>query len=145
MNRASTRRARSDLAAVPVRVEEPTIDRDFAANTRTRLDDNPWVDHAPRCLHGADLVFADLIAVLPWRQREVTMYDRRVLEPRLTAWWSTATPGAEALPVLADARAALTHRYARPFDSAESGLGRPAPVDHVPPQPGGSGGARLNG
>ncbi|MGZ4769879.1 MAG: alpha-ketoglutarate-dependent dioxygenase AlkB [Ilumatobacteraceae bacterium] len=97
--------------------EEPSIDVDFSRVTRTWLDDHSWIDHAPRWLHGADRVFAELIAVLSWRQREVTMYDRRLPEPRLTAWWSTASPDAEVLPVLAEARAAFTRHYARPFDS----------------------------
>ncbi len=97
--------------------ESPCVDADFGAVSRTWLDDRSWVDYAPRWLRGADLVFAELIAVLPWRQREVTMYDRRLPEPRLTAWWSTASSDAEVLPVLAEARRVLTDHYARPFDS----------------------------
>jgi alkylated DNA repair dioxygenase AlkB len=97
--------------------EEPSIDAGFAAVTRTWLDDESWVEYAPRWMHGADRVFAELIAVLPWRQREVTMYDRRLPEPRLTAWWSTSAGEPEVLPVLAEAREVLTSHYARPFDS----------------------------
>jgi alkylated DNA repair dioxygenase AlkB len=97
--------------------DEPSVDAEFATITRTWLDEHSWIDHAPRWLHGADLVFAELIAQLPWRQREVTMYHRRLPEPRLTAWWTTASPDAEVLPVLADARAVFTRRYSRPFDS----------------------------
>jgi alkylated DNA repair dioxygenase AlkB len=97
--------------------EEPSIDTDFSTVTRTWLDQHSWVDHAPRWMHGADRVFAELIALLPWNQREVTMYDRRLPEPRLTAWWNTASPEVEVLPVLAAARATLTQHYTRPFDS----------------------------
>jgi alkylated DNA repair dioxygenase AlkB len=97
--------------------EEPTVDAAYGGISRTWLDDTSWVDHVPRWLSGADLVFAELVAKLPWRQREVTMYDRRVAEPRLTAWWGLTGSEAEPLPVLADARAALTLHYARPFDS----------------------------
>jgi alkylated DNA repair dioxygenase AlkB len=97
--------------------EEPRVDGEFSAVTRTWLDEDSWVDYSPRWLHGADRIFAELVATLPWRQREVTMYDRRLPEPRLTAWWSTASSVSEALPVLAEARAALTAYYARPFDS----------------------------
>jgi alkylated DNA repair dioxygenase AlkB len=96
---------------------EPSIDTDFSTVTRTWLDQHSWVDHAPRWLKGADRVFAELIALLPWKQREVTMYDRRLPEPRLTAWWNTVSPEAEVLPVLAEARTTLTQHYARPFDS----------------------------
>jgi alkylated DNA repair dioxygenase AlkB len=37
-------------------------------------------------------------------------------EPRLTAWWRVGD-GPEPLPILADARRLLTHRYDAPFDS----------------------------
>ena len=97
--------------------EEPTIDRTFSTVTRTWLDDDSWIDYAPQWLHGADRIFGELIAVLPWQQREVTMYDRRLPEPRLTAWWDVASPHVEAQPVLGEARAALSDHYARPFDS----------------------------
>jgi alkylated DNA repair dioxygenase AlkB len=97
--------------------EEPAVDTAFASVRRTWLDDNSWVDHAPSWLYGADRVFAELIAVLPWARREVTMYQRRLPEPRLTAWWNTLSPEPEVLPVLAHARAVLTQHYARPFDS----------------------------
>jgi alkylated DNA repair dioxygenase AlkB len=97
--------------------EEPSIDSTFATVARTWLDDDSWIDHAPHWLHGADRIFGELIAALPWQQREVTMYDRRLPEPRLTAWWNTSSPDVEVLPVLADARVALTAHYSRPFDS----------------------------
>ena len=97
--------------------EEPSIDREFASVTRTWLDEESWIDYAPRWLHGADLIFAELVAALPWKQREVTMYNRRLPEPRLTSWWNTSSPDAEVAPVLAEARADLTNHYARPFDS----------------------------
>jgi alkylated DNA repair dioxygenase AlkB len=97
--------------------EEPTVDAGFSGLTRTWLDDTSWVDHVPRWLSGADLVFAELVAKLPWRQREVTMYQRRLPEPRLTAWWSPTSGEPEPLPVLDDARVALARHYSRPFDS----------------------------
>src|SRR4051794_5120611 len=97
--------------------EEPSVGHDFAEVTRTWLDDTSWIDHAPRWLHGADRVFSELVAVLPWKQREVTMYDRRLPEPRLTAGWNATCPEPEPLPVLAAARRAFTEHYRRPFDS----------------------------
>lgn len=97
--------------------EEPSIDVTFAGVTRTWLDDGSWIDYSPQWLHGADRIFGELIAVLPWQQREVTMYDRRLPEPRLTAWWDTAASDTEVLPILTEARAALAAHYARPFDS----------------------------
>ena len=97
--------------------EEPAVDHSFAGVTRTWLDPTSWVDHAPGWLGGADLVFAELVAKLTWNQREVTMYDRRIPEPRLTAWWGPNTGSSEPLPVLEAARMALTRHYSRPFDS----------------------------
>jgi hypothetical protein len=37
------------------------------------------------------------------------MYDRRLPEPRLTAWWDTASAAIEGLPILTVARTALSH------------------------------------
>ncbi len=96
--------------------EEPSIDASFQQVTRTWLDDESWVDHAPRWLGGSDLVVAELVSKLPWRQREVVMYERVLPEPRLTAWWDVHD-GGEPLPVLEQARLELSRRYARPFDS----------------------------
>jgi alkylated DNA repair dioxygenase AlkB len=96
--------------------EEPSVDVSFPGATRTWLDPDSWVEHVPRWLHGADLVFAELVARLPWQQREVVMYERKLPEPRLTAWWSSNEPEAP-LPVLHVAMDALALRYSRPFDS----------------------------
>jgi alkylated DNA repair dioxygenase AlkB len=97
--------------------DEPSLDRSFATLVRTWLDDESWVDHAPGWLAGADAVLLALTDELPWRQREVTMYHRRLPEPRLTSWWSSAASPAEPLPVLGAARQLLSERYAKPFDS----------------------------
>ena len=98
--------------------EEPSIDRDFASVdphvARRRIVDRL----RPRWLHGADRIFAELVAALPWQQREVTMYDRRLPEPRLTAWWNTVVARSEAAAgARRGPRGALTSHYARPFDS----------------------------
>lgn len=97
--------------------DDPSCDPTFAGLQRTWLDEQSWVDHLPGWMRGADLVFGELVARLRWRQREVTMYDRRLPEPRLTSWWSTSARRPEPLPVLSEARAALTRRYLKPFDS----------------------------
>ncbi|MEZ5251924.1 MAG: hypothetical protein R2713_22780 [Ilumatobacteraceae bacterium] len=68
-------------------------------------------------MQGSDLLFGELVARLRWAQREVVMYDQLMLEPRLTAWWTTGSRSAEPAAVLAGARDALTHRYDKPFDS----------------------------
>jgi len=105
-------------------VEQPSFDRSFAAVTRTLLDHDSWVDFSPAWLRGADEVFESLVHALPWRQREVTMWERRVAEPRLTWWWDGSDGSAEPLPILGDIRWALSQRYARPFDTIGCNLYR---------------------
>ena len=98
-------------------LDDPSCDPNFAGATRTWLDQTSWIELVPRWMRGPDLVFGELVARLQWNQREVVMYDRLLPEPRLTSWWSTMSPFDEPLPVLRDARAALTTRFQRPFDS----------------------------
>jgi alkylated DNA repair dioxygenase AlkB len=98
-------------------LDDPSCDARFEGLTRTWLDQDSWVDLIPRWMRGADLVFGELVARLHWGQREVVMYDRLLPEPRLTAWWSTASHCDEPLPVLGEGREALSRYYHRPFDS----------------------------
>lgn len=96
---------------------EPSIDEGYPTIERRLLDDDSWIDHAPGWLAGADRVFETLITGLPWRQRDVVMYDRALAEPRLTWWWSAADEAAEPFPVLAEVRSALSERYEIGLDS----------------------------
>jgi alkylated DNA repair dioxygenase AlkB len=76
---------------------------------RESLDARSWVDHAARWLGDADQLFSDLVALLPWRQREVVMWERFLPEPRLTWWWQD---GGSAPPErLDEIRATLSERY----------------------------------
>jgi alkylated DNA repair dioxygenase AlkB len=92
------------------------VDRSFAELRRRQLDPRCWIDFAPDWLSGADDTFSALVDVLSWQQRTVTMYERRLSEPRLTSWWS-GPAGSEPLPVLGDARRALSSRYGVQFDT----------------------------
>jgi alkylated DNA repair dioxygenase AlkB len=94
----------------------PAVDAEFGGMVRLALDDHSWVDHLPGWLRGDETVFDDLRAVLSWGQRRVTMYDQRLLEPRLTAWWVPGD-GPEPLPILAEVRVLLSRRYGEAFDS----------------------------
>jgi alkylated DNA repair dioxygenase AlkB len=96
--------------------EEPAVDDTFAGLRRIDLDGTSWLDHVPGWLSGEQGVFDHLVDALDWRQRTVTMWERRLPEPRLTAWW-TPDQGAEVLPMLAAARQVLSTRYAEAFDS----------------------------
>lgn len=94
------------------------FDATFAEASRFALDGTTWVEHVPGWLRGADQVFDELRAILPFRQRTgVRMYDRVVAEPRLTAWWCLERGQPEPLPLLREIRLLLAERYAEPFDS----------------------------
>ncbi|MFN8021161.1 MAG: alpha-ketoglutarate-dependent dioxygenase AlkB [Acidimicrobiales bacterium] len=98
-------------------IDDPYVDTSLDGIRRTQLDETSWVDLLPRWMQGSDLLFGELVARLRWAQREVVMYDQMVLEPRLTAWWTTGSRSAEPAPVLGVARQALTEHYLKPFDS----------------------------
>ncbi|MEU7025848.1 alpha-ketoglutarate-dependent dioxygenase AlkB [Streptomyces sp. NPDC046275] len=87
---------------------------------RTVLGAGAWVDHLPGWLHGADALFEELAATVPWQAEERRMYENVVAVPRLLAHYREGAP----LPHLALARArdALGAHYARelgePFATA---------------------------
>src|SRR5215218_8206402 len=96
--------------------DEPSVDETFRGLQRIELDERSWLDHLPGWLTGEQAVFDHLVATLPWRQRTVTMWERRLPEPRLTSWW-TPDQGPEPMPILAAIRGVLSRRYAASFDS----------------------------
>ena len=97
---------------------DPEADLHFVAVERVDLDETCWVDHAAGWLRGSDRVFDELLDRLEFGQRTgVPMYDSLVDEPRLSSWWNVGDGTPEPLPILAEARRALSGRYQRPFDS----------------------------
>ncbi len=96
--------------------EQPAIDATFGGLRRIELDGSSWLDHLPAWLAGEQVVFDELVERLDWHQRTVTMWERRLPEPRLTSWW-TPDDGPELMPVLAEMRRVLSVRYAEAFDS----------------------------
>ena len=93
---------------------EPTADVSYADLRRIELDERSWVDYAPGWLRGSDALFAELVETGHWQQREVHMYDRKLLEPRLTAGWSTDV--GEVPAALGAIAQTLSERYAVDFD-----------------------------
>jgi alkylated DNA repair dioxygenase AlkB len=87
---------------------------------RTVLGLGAWVDVLPGWLGGADGLFEELAAAVPWRAERRKMYDHVVDVPRLLAFYGAddALPH----PVLAEARDALSAYYAEelgePFTTA---------------------------
>src|SRR5215468_4424301 len=55
---------------------------------RISLAFGAWLDHDPVWLppEEADAVLAALRDDLPWEQREIVLFGRRILQPRLIAW-----------------------------------------------------------
>ena len=104
--------------------EEPEIDASFHTLRRIQLDDESWVDHAPGWASGTERLFEELLAGTKWEQRSRHMYDKRVLEPRLTAHWNAASGEPLNPPVLEYMRTALSAHYEREFDSAGFNLYR---------------------
>ncbi|MEU5220450.1 alpha-ketoglutarate-dependent dioxygenase AlkB [Streptomyces sp. NPDC020807] len=87
---------------------------------RTELGRGAWVDHLPGWFLGADALFEELVAEVPWHAEERKMYDHVVAVPRLLAYYREGAPLPH--PALVAAREALDRHYApelgEPFVSA---------------------------
>ncbi|MFE2061209.1 alpha-ketoglutarate-dependent dioxygenase AlkB [Streptomyces sp. NPDC059467] len=87
---------------------------------RTELGSGAWIDVLPGWLSGADALFEELAADVPWHAERRQMYDNVVDVPRLLAFYGAADPLPH--PVLTEARTALTRHYAdelgEPFTTA---------------------------
>ncbi|MEV7326237.1 alpha-ketoglutarate-dependent dioxygenase AlkB [Streptomyces sp. NPDC093970] len=87
---------------------------------RTELGSGAWIDVLPGWLSGADTLFEQLAADVPWHAERRTMYDSVVDVPRLLAFYGADDPLPQ--PVLTEAREALTRHYAgelrEPFTTA---------------------------
>ena len=92
------------------------LDCEYGGRRRIQLDEQSWVDYCPGWLSGSDLVFDDLAGEARWQQRERWMYDRKVLDPRLTAGWSTDAADDDVPPVLREMAEVLSLRYGVGFD-----------------------------
>jgi alkylated DNA repair dioxygenase AlkB len=85
----------------------------FGGARRAALAGGAWVEHVPSWLAVSDDLCARLIGGLPWSSNTVTMYDRIVVEPRLTDFRVHAH--LEHLAELEDVSRALSRRYGRPL------------------------------
>ncbi|MEV6054538.1 alpha-ketoglutarate-dependent dioxygenase AlkB [Streptomyces sp. NPDC052107] len=87
---------------------------------RTELGAGAWIDVLPGWLSGADALFEELVADVPWRAERRKMYDNVVTVPRLLAFYKAHAPLPH--PVLDEARDALSQHYAEelgePFTTA---------------------------
>jgi alkylated DNA repair dioxygenase AlkB len=103
---------------------ETTVDESFASLERVQLDPESWVEYAPGWVAGADELFAELLGSVDWGQRTRHMFDKRVIEPRLTASWRAAGGRPLDPPVLERMRVLLSERYGVDLDSMGMNLYR---------------------
>jgi alkylated DNA repair dioxygenase AlkB len=90
---------------------------------RHDLDHGAWVDEVRGWVRGADELFARLLDLTPWRQKERWMYERRLPEPRLTHRWKLREEDPP-LPILAEMAKALSARYDVAFTQVGANLYR---------------------
>jgi alkylated DNA repair dioxygenase AlkB len=100
------------------------LDASFSTLRRRWLDEGAWIDHAPGWVRGSDGLFFAVLASYRWGQRTRWMYERRVREPRLTAWWELASGEPLRVPILEEMRLRLSDHYGEVFDSAGFNLYR---------------------
>ncbi len=103
---------------------EPSFDETFSALQRIALDERAWIDFVPAWIAGSERLFDEVLRIQSWGQRTRWMYDRRVVEPRLTARWELGSGVALDPPILERIRQALSSRYGVVFDSAGFNLYR---------------------
>ena len=104
--------------------EEPGFDKDFNRLRRARLDAESWVDHAPAWVGGSEQLFHEIVETREWNQRSRHMYDRKVLEPRLTSPWFLESGEPLEPGIVEDMRLVLSERYGVEFDSVGFNLYR---------------------
>ena len=84
----------------------PDFDATFAGAERRDLGSGAWLEEVPGWARGSDALFEALLEGAPWASHERRMYDRMVVEPRLTTrQWDDPPPP---LPAMA---AALSERF----------------------------------
>jgi len=103
---------------------QPSFDASFANLRRIDLDPESWIEYAREWLGGSDLLFDQVFKAYNWAQRSRWMYEKMVLEPRLTAHWQLGSGGPLQPALLEEIRLALGSRYGVSFDSAGFNLYR---------------------
>jgi alkylated DNA repair dioxygenase AlkB len=102
----------------------PSFDASFSGLRRIALDASSWIDFAEGWVRGADTLFEQVLHSRGWAQRTRWLFEREVLEPRLTAPWSLAS-GSPLQPALIEAmRLSLAARYGVSFDTVGFNLYR---------------------
>lgn len=86
------------------------------ARRREALDATSWVEHVPRWIADDQQLFATLRDLAAWEQRRRWMFEREVLEPRLTAEYRVLA--AAPIDRLREIGAQLSSDWGVPYDRA---------------------------
>ena len=102
---------------------EADFDSSFSGLTRRVLEPDAWLDYGSAWVSGADELFEQIMALTPWEQRSMWMYEQRVTEPRLTHRWRLPDDPPP-LPILERMAAALSDHYGVAFTQIGTNLYR---------------------
>lgn len=95
----------------------PAFDATFSKLESRELSPGAWVDFAPGWLQGHRALFDALLRTRNWKQRTRKIFDKPMLEPRLTAPWVRSRGDTLEPPIVEAMRACLSARYGVDFDS----------------------------
>lgn len=90
--------------------------------TRRSLDAGSWIEMHPGWMAEPDVLLTELLADRTWEQRERWMYDKWVIEPRLTTEYRDVS--SMPYPAIARAADALSSLYGVRFDAVWMNLYR---------------------
>lgn len=98
------------------------VDYDFSSGKRVELDGSSWIEHVPRWCADHQALFEELRRLPQWEQRTRRMFDRDVLEPRLTAEVPSIADGP--FPAMRTMANLFRERYGVQYDSVWMNLYR---------------------
>jgi alkylated DNA repair dioxygenase AlkB len=101
-----------------------SFDSSFTGIERIEVDAESWIDYGREWLRGSDRLFGEILKTQNWAQRKRWMYDKTVLEPRLTAYWDISSGSPLEPALLNEMRLCLSEKYGVSFDSAGFNLYR---------------------
>jgi alkylated DNA repair dioxygenase AlkB len=107
----------AELFGPPKKSGELSFDARFSGLERIQLDPRSWVDYHREWVRGAHGLFEHIRDTRPWKQRKRKIFDKEMLEPRLTAPWSKSSGRPLDPPILEELREALSQRYGVELDS----------------------------
>jgi alkylated DNA repair dioxygenase AlkB len=98
---------------------EPGFDPSFTSAERRDLGSDAWLEVVPGWVEGADELLTRVLAAAPWSEHERPMYDKVVVEPRLTTglWFDPPAP-------IGDMADCLSERFERDLCKVSANLYR---------------------